>query len=381
MLILIDGKRGIEDIARELRETAGRDFSVSMVEGVLDDYFIPNGFVSWNGADFSESKGPVFLRARLPLFSQESLRPVTNALQILFAKPVFTALILLSLIVPLHTFFLNGTDIRLIGNVGGLQLLAAYGIVLLTSFLHELGHSSACVHFGVKHGDVGLAFYLFFPVLYADVSEVWNLNRKQRAVVDAGGIYFQTLCLPVLCLLYAATKSIIVLFAIYATALTIVTAMNPFLRFDGYWLLSDLFGVSNLRKKSIDAIDIFRKRGTKKRGAERLPPGARSNNHGIAVTVYAGLSATFFVILFVQVAFFLEKSLRKAAGALGVLFDEVKGANGPLDLAAVLSTMDAMIPTLLFVVPFFAWAIVGTRYLIKSGNRSGRSNCSSQARA
>lgn len=375
LLNLIDGNRDIEEIAKALRITTGRDFSASMVERILDDYLIPNGFVEGNGSDLHESEGPEYLHTRLSLFSQESLRPVTKVLQVLFVKPVFVMLIIFSVIVPPYMLLLSGADIRLIGNVGGLELLAAYVIVFATAFMHELGHSSACVHFGARHGDVGVALYLFFPVLYADVSDVWNLSRGERAVVDVGGIYFQTLCLPVLCLVYAATKSAIVFFSIYATCLTVVTALNPFLRFDGYWLLSDLLGVSNLRKKSIDAINIFRGRNP-----QRLVQEARRRKIAFPVAAYAGLSVVFFVLLFAQVAFFLEKSVHKAAAAWSVLFERVTGANSSLDPAAVLCAVDAAIPTLLFSIPFFVWAIAGLNYLISPGNRSEKSNRSSQAR-
>ena len=34
--------------------------------------------------------------------------------------------------------------------------------------------------------------YIYYPVLYTDVSKAWKLSRQRRALIDVGGVYFQS---------------------------------------------------------------------------------------------------------------------------------------------------------------------------------------------
>ncbi len=362
ILGLVDGKRGSEEIAESLLITTGREFSAEAVKQIVDEYFIPNGFVIVRHADLRERKERTFLHLKLSLISQESLRPLTGVLGIMFAKPVFVIMAIVSVLVPFYTFWFLGSGVAAVGRVTGVELLAVYGIVLLTAFFHELGHSSACAHFGAKHGDIGIALYLFFPVLYADVSDVWNLDRRQRIVVDAAGVYFQMLCVPILCLTYLVSESTIVLCAIYATYLTIVTALNPFLRFDGYWLVSDFFGVANLRKKSLESVRSF----LKTLSGWNVPdvPGRTHLDKEVraAAVAYGSLSVFFFLVFFLQVGFFLESSIQKAASVTIELLGEGSAVGRPINLSDIINALDVLIPSLLILVPFLVWVIAAIRY-------------------
>ena len=60
--------------------------------------------------------------------------------------------------------------------------------MVVSSLFHELGHASACKHFGIRHGGIGFGLYLNFPVLYTDVTEVWRLRRADRCIVNLGGV-------------------------------------------------------------------------------------------------------------------------------------------------------------------------------------------------
>jgi putative peptide zinc metalloprotease protein len=83
------------------------------------------------------------------------------------------------------------------------------------------------------------------------VSEAWKLPRRQRAVIDIGGVYFESMFLLLLLGLHLYTGNAIYLFGFLFIDISIATTFNPFLRMDGYWLMSDLFGIVNLRKQQI----------------------------------------------------------------------------------------------------------------------------------
>jgi putative peptide zinc metalloprotease protein len=95
-----------------------------------------------------------------------------------------------------------------------------------------------------------MGLYLVFPVFYANVSPAWRLERKARVVVDLAGMYFQLLMTIPVSLLFLLTGEQLWLLLFVQLDAMILFSLNPFLRFDGYWLCSDFLGVPNLRSRS-----------------------------------------------------------------------------------------------------------------------------------
>lgn len=113
---------------------------------------------------------------------------------------------------------------------------------------HELGHASACVRYGAKPGSIGFGLYLCFPVLFTDASNAWALDRKERVIVDVAGIYFHLMCGAVSSSLFWLTGSPVWFLLTKSIILSTIVNLNPFLKFDGYWLLTDWSGIPCLRK-------------------------------------------------------------------------------------------------------------------------------------
>lgn len=139
-------------------------------------------------------------------------------------------------------------------DASGSNLLCAYGLYFLSLAAHELGHAAACKRFGASPSAIGFAFYLFFPVLYSDVSDAWALPSRQRAVVGLGGAYLQLIAGALYAALYLATGWPPWILAVAGIAGTLALSLNPFFRFDGYWVIADLLGVSNLRREGLRAL-------------------------------------------------------------------------------------------------------------------------------
>lgn len=170
---------------------------------------------------------------------------------------IFSILFRPIVLIPLTTvcaaaetlFFLKDMAV----SIGGMDLLTVTALIvamLLSSLFHETGHAAACGYFGEKPGKIGLGIYLNFPVFYTDVSGIWKLTRKQRMVVNFAGIYFQLIFLLPYIAAYFITESTILKYLIYTINLNFIFTLNPFFKFDGYWIMSDLVGIPNLRAKS-----------------------------------------------------------------------------------------------------------------------------------
>jgi len=122
-------------------------------------------------------------------------------------------------------------------------------VMLFSFFVHEFGHATACRNFDCNHGGIGVGLYLIFPVFFADVTSAWRLSKYQRAVIDLGGLYFQAILLIFIDLIALHLNSALCAKLSTVITFTMLYTLNPFLKFDGYWLLSDLSGETNLHRK------------------------------------------------------------------------------------------------------------------------------------
>lgn len=138
-----------------------------------------------------------------------------------------------------------------------LQGILFYGITLImTKIIHELGHAFTAKRYGLRVPTMGVAFLVMWPVLYTDTSDAWKLpSRKQRLAIGFAGMASE-LCLAVLAtFLWSFTgdgplRSALFLVATVTWVLTLIINLNPFMRFDGYYLLSDYLDVQNLQDRS-----------------------------------------------------------------------------------------------------------------------------------
>jgi putative peptide zinc metalloprotease protein len=115
---------------------------------------------------------------------------------------------------------------------------------------HELGHIGACAKKGLKHGGIGFGFYLIFPVMYADITNVWLADKKSRIIANLAGIFNELLYAFILFLIGYLTENVTIAFAALMITTTAFFELNPFGRRDGYWVLSDLSNTPNLLLKS-----------------------------------------------------------------------------------------------------------------------------------
>lgn len=133
----------------------------------------------------------------------------------------------------------------------------AFGIALTFAKLcHEFGHAFMAKRAGCRVQSMGLAFMVMLPMFYTDVSDAWRVrDRRSRLLIGAGGV-FAELLLAVLALLAWSllpdgplrTSAFMLASATWIT--TLVINLNPFMRFDGYFLISDLWGVDNLQNRA-----------------------------------------------------------------------------------------------------------------------------------
>lgn len=184
------------------------------------------------------------------LLSAESIDRFSDRFSVLFRPGLMTVVFILATMLDFY-FLLRTENLLVFNNKVNVYIVAGlFAFMLGSSFFHELGHASACKRFGIRHGGIGFGLYLNFPVLYTDVTEVWKLDRLKRCVVNIAGVYFQLFLLILLLVAFRLTGNDVLRYLILVMNLGFLMTLNPFFKFDGYWLASDLLGVPNLRKRS-----------------------------------------------------------------------------------------------------------------------------------
>jgi putative peptide zinc metalloprotease protein len=133
----------------------------------------------------------------------------------------------------------------------------------VTKILHELGHALACRRFGADCHQIGLMLLVFTPTLYCNVSDSWMLASKwQRIAVAAAGIYVELILASVCTFLWWFSQpglfnSLCLDVMLVSSIGTVMFNGNPLLRYDGYFVLSDLVEVPNLSAQAHAAARQF----------------------------------------------------------------------------------------------------------------------------
>ena len=131
------------------------------------------------------------------------------------------------------------------------------GLVLaVTKVMHEFGHGLLCKHFGGECHEMGVMFLVLTPCLYCNVSDSWMLPSKwQRAAIGAGGIYVELTLATIATYAWwfsdpGMLNHLALRVMFICSVSTVIFNGNPLLRFDGYYIMSDLVEIPNLRQKA-----------------------------------------------------------------------------------------------------------------------------------
>lgn len=270
-------------------------FSYAQVEDVITRLIQPMF------ADDAKPHKRTFLYER-ELFSASAIDRFSDTCRLMFRKGVMLPLMAAVLAADICFFCITDNLLTFNGSANAYMVIGMLIFMVASSLFHELGHASACKHFGIRHGGIGFGLYLNFPVLYTDVTEVWRLRRTDRCIVNLAGVYFQMYILLAVLALFYATGSDTLRYMILTLNLGFIMTLNPFFKFDGYWIASDVLGIPNLRNRSKELLNYLYSRIRGRAESERpyLLQTNRLGRYGLLVyTVVVNLfmGYYFFYIL------------------------------------------------------------------------------------
>lgn len=366
--LLREGSFSTAEMVDRLHREGSGTATPEKVDWLLSSVLLPRGIVQpEEGEDLVGTEAPAgqpkqsgYLWAKVPLFGPETIRPLTRAFGVFFTPWVALPVLLLAAgaFTAFYGVVLRGFHWSLTSLSAGEALLLLL-LLNLTMVFHELGHASACHHFGISHGKIGWGIYLFMFVLYADVSEAWRLSRRQRAVVDGGGMYFETIATLVLFALYLATEQPFFVYAMLLVHFSMLNSLNPFLRQDGYWIVADLAGEAHLRDANLAALRYGVRRLCGRRDEPKPALFRKPKWLQATIFLYSAVSVVFSVILIswlgrrllvesIPAALAAFGELRAWAGGAGTGFGDVLAAAGRLAVQGIF----------LALVGFAAWSFL-----------------------
>ncbi len=140
------------------------------------------------------------------------------------------------------------------GILSGNSWISLLVFWLVLKIIHEFAHGLACKKYGGEVPEAGVLFLLFTPMAFVNVTSMWRFSsRWHRIVVAAAGMYVELFISFVALIVWSRSDVMIADMAynvfLMASITTILFNANPLMRFDGYFILSDLLNVPNLYPK------------------------------------------------------------------------------------------------------------------------------------
>lgn len=199
-----------------------------------------------------------YLFFRLPLIRPDKFLAQTVGLTDLFFTRGFALVVLVVLGIDLYLLSREWyVFTEALGRIVTPKSLVYYAIaVTFAKILHELGHAYAARRYGVRVPTMGVAFLVMAPFFYTDTGETWKLGDRRKQLVIACAGMATELVLAVFATLFwalspeGAAKHVFFVLASTTWVMTLAINASPFMRFDGYFVLSDLLNFPNLHERA-----------------------------------------------------------------------------------------------------------------------------------
>lgn len=202
------------------------------------------------------------------------------------------------------------------------NIVLFWSTAMIVIAIHELGHGVTCKHFGGHVHEMGAMLIYFEPAFFCNVNDAWTFpDRSARLWVTAAGSWIQLVVAGIAAIIWLLVRpdTIVGRMAFFAVviggATTIFANANPLIPLDGYYALSDILEIANLRQRAFGHVSWFLKRHVLRLAVPEPPADERDRR--IFLT-YGVLASLYIAALLGLVAAFALGKLDRAFGAVGV---------------------------------------------------------------
>lgn len=193
--------------------------------------------------------------------------------------------------------------------------------LIVSKTLHELGHAFVATRYGVRVAHMGVAFLVMWPMLYTDTGESWRLkSHRQRLAISAAGVTTELALAGLATLAWAllddgVLRQAMLYLATTGWILSLALNVSPFMRFDGYFILSDIIDFPNLHERAGAAARVWVRRtllGFDEPYLEEYAPRQRRSLVAFALVtwlyrflVFLGIAVMVYLLFFKLLGIFL----------------------------------------------------------------------------
>ncbi len=346
LINLIDNNRCLQEIVSEYNKYSENKIDAAFAYELL---FHKLGYYNIVGTDiekFDFRPPPSYLKLNYVFINEYYTKLITRPFLFFFKVKLMEVILFFSLMIFSICFILNYKEIiSYIHEIPPAHYLIYLVLLIISSIFHEMGHAAATYNYGGQHSGIGFGFYLLTPVLYSDVSSAWKFNTKERIVVNMAGIYFELIFGTVLILFALLIHNKTLLLIPFIIFIKTLFNLNPFFRTDGYWVLSDLIKIPNLRKSSNAFLSDF---------LNNRASGEKSRMKNYLI-LYALISNSFIIVFLLTIIIINPNSL------ITFPFDVFIYVKGLINGNLILSTGELS----KFIIPFMFYLLL-FRWLLTS---------------
>jgi putative peptide zinc metalloprotease protein len=189
--------------------------------------------------------------------------------------------------------------------------------IYIVKVLHELGHAFASKHYGVYVRRTGLYMMFFMPMFFTDTTDAWKLpSRKARLMIGAAGVLVE-LCVACVAIFFwsilpeGMIRSLMFYLSGASLVSTLLTNINPLMRFDGYYLMMDYLRISNLRTRGQEMFKWFRRKILVDWQEEKPEEHPRYR----IMAVIGAFTGIYIFVIFMSIGILIFQRLGKVLGA------------------------------------------------------------------
>jgi putative peptide zinc metalloprotease protein len=348
----IDGRRTYEEIADRASAGLDRRMGPDDARFLVRERLRPAGLVAGAPAAVVRPAAPVLsLMARAAVVPARPVRSAADTLRHLFAPPVVAVVVAAWVAIDVWLVAVHGVG-RGVEEIvrEPAHMLLILGLLIASAAFHELGHAAACRYGGASPGAVGVGVYLIWPVFYNDITDSYRLDRTGRLRTDLGGLYFNVVAILAVTAAYAATGVEPLLAFVVLQQLQMLLQFMPWVRLDGYYVVSDLAGVPNLFAHVGPALRAVIPGARTPEQARRLTHRAGAIVRGWVVTALLALAAVLALL-----AVHAPDTFRTGVTAARVQSEAAAAAAGAGEVAG---TAWALVQLAMLALPAVGLAVV-----------------------
>ncbi|WP_205254748.1 MULTISPECIES: HlyD family efflux transporter periplasmic adaptor subunit [unclassified Halomonas] len=261
-----------------------------------------------------------YLFFRLPLVRpQRFLGAVVRALPWLFSRGMVTAVLLLGLLGLVLVVRRWDHFTHAVMDAFSLSGMLSFACALVVAkACHELGHALVATRLGVKVAHMGVAFIVLWPMLYTDTGESWKLRRsRSRLAISSAGMLVELGLAGLATLGWVLTEpgavnSALLYLATTSWVLSLAINASPFMRFDGYFVLTDLLDFPNLHERAGAQARVWLRR--RLLGLDEAWPEPFPRHQRRSLVLFAFATWLYRLVLFLGIALAVYHLFFKALG-------------------------------------------------------------------